>query len=312
MKVVVTGATGFVGQQVVKALSDRGDQVVALVRSPAKATKQFAGLAQVEAVGYTPKAAGDWFAALEGADAVINLAGEPLANGRWTAQRKQEIYESRVVGTQQLVQAIAQCQQRPQVLVSTSAIGYYGTSETETFVETHAAGNDFLAKVCGDWETAAQGVRDLGVRLVILRFGIVLGEQGALAKLLLPFQLYLGGPLGSGQQWFSWIHQQDLVRLILAAVDQAAMQGVYNATAPEPLTMADFCRVLGEVMQRPSWLPVPAPALQLLLGEGADVVLKGQRVLPERTLATGFQFDYPNARAALTNLLKPRYTDGSR
>ncbi|MFN3678516.1 TIGR01777 family oxidoreductase [Thermosynechococcus sp.] len=312
MRVVVTGATGFVGQQVVKALSDRGDQVVALVRSPAKATKQFAGLAHVEAVGYTPKAPGDWFAALEGADAVINLAGEPLANGRWTAQRKQEIYESRVVGTRQLVQAIAQCQQRPQVMVSTSAIGYYGTSETETFVETHAAGTDFLAKVCTDWEAAAQGVTDLGVRLVILRFGIVLGEQGALAKLLLPFQLYLGGPLGSGQQWFSWIHQQDLVRLILAAVDQAAMQGVYNATAPEPLTMADFCRVLGEVMQRPSWLPVPAPVLQLLLGEGADVVLKGQRVLPERTLATGFQFDYPNAKAALTNLLKPRYTDGSR
>ncbi|MFN4067541.1 MAG: TIGR01777 family oxidoreductase [Thermosynechococcus sp.] len=312
MRVVVTGATGFVGQQVVKALSDRGDQVVALVRSPAKATKQFAGLAHVEAVGYTPKAPGDWFAALEGADAVINLAGEPLANGRWTAQRKQEIYESRVVGTRQLVQAIAQCQQRPQVMVSTSAIGYYGTSETETFVETHAAGTDFLAKVCTDWEAAAQEVTDLGVRLVILRFGIVLGEQGALAKLLLPFQLYLGGPLGSGQQWFSWIHQQDLVRLILAAVDQAAMQGVYNATAPEPLTMADFCRVLGEVMQRPSWLPVPAPVLQLLLGEGADVVLKGQRVLPERTLATGFQFDYPNAKAALTNLLKPRYTDGSR
>lgn len=312
MKVVVTGATGFVGQQVVKALSDRGDQVVALVRSPAKATKQLASLFRVECIGYTPKAAGDWFAALEGADAVINLAGEPLANGRWTAQRKQEIYASRVVGTQQLVQAIAQCQQRPQVLVSTSAIGYYGTSETETFVETHAAGNDFLAKVCVDWEAAAQGVTDLGVRLVILRFGIVLGEQGALAKLLLPFQLYLGGPLGSGQQWFSWIHQRDLVRLILTAVDESKMQGVYNATAPEPLTMADFCRVLGEVMQRPSWLPVPAPALQLLLGEGADVVLKGQRVLPERTLATGFQFDYPNAKAALTNLLKPRYTGDSR
>ncbi|WP_298612388.1 TIGR01777 family oxidoreductase [uncultured Thermosynechococcus sp.] len=312
MKVVVTGATGFVGQQVVKALSDRGDRVVALVRSPARAAKQLASVPRVECIGYTPKAAGDWFAALEGADAVINLAGEPLANGRWTPQRKQEIYESRVVGTRQLVQAIAQCQQRPQVLVSTSAIGYYGTSETETFVETHAAGTDFLAKVCVDWEAAAQGVTDLGVRLVILRFGIVLGEQGALAKLLLPFQLYLGGPLGSGQQWFSWIHQQDLVRLILTAVDESKMQGVYNATAPEPLTMADFCRVLGEVMQRPSWLPVPAPALQLLLGEGADVVLKGQRVLPERTLAMGFQFEYPNAKAALTNLLKPRYTGDSR
>ncbi|MFN4280663.1 TIGR01777 family oxidoreductase [Thermosynechococcus sp.] len=312
MRVVLTGATGFVGQQVVRALSDRGDRVIALVRSPAKAAKQFAALPQVEWVGYTPKAAGDWFTALEGADAVINLAGEPLANGRWTARRKQEIYDSRVVGTQQLVQAIAQCQQRPSVLVSTSAIGYYGTSETETFVETHAAGKDFLAKLCADWEAAAQGVTDLGVRLVILRFGIVLGKQGALAKLLLPFQWYLGGSLGSGQQWFSWIHQQDLVRLILTAVDQPSMQGVYNATAPEPLRMADFCRVLAEVMQRPSWLPVPPLALQLLLGEGADVVLKGQRVLPERTLATGFQFEYPNAQAALTNLLQPRYTGDSR
>ncbi|MCI3280305.1 TIGR01777 family oxidoreductase [Synechococcus sp. PCC 6717] len=300
MRVVVTGATGFVGRQVVRALVERGDQVVALVR---RVSKTFATTPQVTVVPYTPKAQGDWYQVLEGADAVIHLAGEPLANGRWTPSRKQEIYDSRVIGTQQLVQAIAAAQARPKVLVSTSAVGYYGTSETETFIEINTAGTDFLAHVCQDWEAAARAVIPLGVRLVILRFGIVLGDQGALAKLLPMFKLYLGGPLGSGQQWFSWIHQQDLVRLILTALDQDTLQGVYNATAPEPLTMAEFCRILGEVLQRPSWLPVPAIALQLLLGEAAEVVLKGQRVLPERTLASGFEFEYPSAKAALTDLL---------
>jgi len=304
MKVVVTGATGFVGQQVVQALVNRGDHVTALVRTPQRVPKPWLSNAQITTVAYTPKVAGDWYQAVDGADAVIHLAGEPLANGRWTASRKQEIYNSRVLGTQQLVQAIATAKERPKVLVSTSAIGYYGTSDTDTFVETNAAGSDFLARVCQDWEAAAQAVTDLGLRLVILRFGIVLGHQGALAKLLPTFTLYMGGPLGSGQQWFSWIHQQDLVRLILNAIEQPAMQGAYNATAPEPLRMAEFCRILGEVMHRPSWLPVPAVALQLLLGEAADVVLKGQRVLPERTLASGFEFQYPNATVALTDLLK--------
>ncbi len=307
MRVVVTGATGFVGQQVVQALLERGDQVTALVRHPQKVPQALQETAQMTLVPYTPKEAGDWYQALNGANAVIHLAGEPLANGRWTAARKQEIYDSRVTGTQQLVAAIASVQERPQVLVSTSAIGYYGTSDTETFLETNAGGSDFLARVCQDWEAAAQDVTALGVRLVILRFGIVLGRQGALAKLLPPFSLYLGGPLGSGQQWFSWIHQQDLVRLILTAVDEPTMQGVYNATAPEPLRMAEFCQVLGEVMQRPSWLPVPAAVLQLLLGEAADVVLKGQRVLPERTLASGFEFQFPNARAALKDLLNAAF-----
>lgn len=305
MRVVVTGATGFVGQQVVQALIKRGDQVTALVRNPRRVPRSVVTHPQVTVVPYTPKAQGDWYRAIEGAEAVIHLAGEPLANGRWTAARKQEIYDSRVVGTQQLVQAIAKAQQRPRVLVSTSAIGYYGTSETETFVETHAPGNDFLAQVCQNWEAAAQAVLPLGVRLVILRFGVVLGYQGGvLAKLLPMFKLYLGGPLGSGQQWFSWIHQQDLVNLILAAIDQETLRGAYNATAPEPLRMAEFCRVLAQVLRRPCWLPVPAVVLQLLLGEAAVVVLEGQRVLPERTLASGFQFQYRSAAAALRDLLK--------
>jgi uncharacterized protein (TIGR01777 family) len=201
------------------------------------------------------------------------------------------------------VEAIIQAEPKPQVLVNASAIGYYGTSETATFDETSAAGDDFLAHVCQEWESEARKVTEAGVRLVIFRIGIVLGMGGAIAKMLPPFKLFAGGPIGTGRQWFSWIHQEDLVSLIIRALTQPDMEGVYNATAPNPVRMGEFCATMGQVLNRPSWLPVPGFALEVLLGDGAKVVLEGQQVLPKRTQSTGFQYQYPTVQQALKQVL---------
>lgn len=304
MRVAVTGATGFVGSRLVERLQTDGHQVLVLARNPERAGRIFptATFPAVEIVAYTPLESGEWQQRLSGCDGVVNLAGEPISE-RWTATHKQAIMESRQVGTQRLVQAIAQANPKPSVLVSASAIGFYGTSETAAFEETSPAGNDFLADVCKVWEAEAQKVKETGVRLVILRLGIVLGMGGAIAKMLTPFKLFAGGPIGTGKQWFSWIHREDVVNLIMQALTQPSMEGVFNATAPNPVRMAEFCNTLGQVMNRPSWLPVPAFAIEALLGDGAIVVLEGQQVLPKRTQATEFQYQYPALKIALEEVL---------
>ncbi|AFY59464.1 TIGR01777 family oxidoreductase [Synechococcus sp. PCC 6312] len=301
MKIAVTGGTGLVGTRLITRLQAQGHDCLLLTRNPVKATAQFP---QVEVVPYTPQTSGVWQEAIADCDAAVNLAGEPLAQGRWTPTRKQEILNSRQVGTAKLVEAIAQASPRPPILISTSAIGYYGTSETATFTEASPAGQDFLASVCQAWETEAAKVTALGTRLVILRFGIVLGLGGALGQMLPTFKLFAGGPIGSGRQWFSWIHQDDLVNIILQALQDEQMEGIYNATAPTPQRMTDFCQTLGQVMGRPSWLPVPDFVLELLLGEAAQVVLEGQQVLPQRLQEVGFRFKFPDAQAALADILK--------
>ncbi len=306
MKVAVTGATGFVGSRLVERLRTEGHQIVVLTRSPEHAKRVFpsSSYPQLEIVGYNPIQSGAWQQAISGCDGVVNLAGAGIADERWTPQRKQEILESRATATEKLVEAIAASNSKPSVLVSTSAVGYYGTSETATFDETSASGNDFLAQVCQQWEGAAQKVKESGVRLVILRFGIVLGMGGALGKMLTPFKMFAGGPLGTGKQWFSWIHQDDLVNLILFSLTNPQVEGVFNATAPNPVTMNELCHVLGEVLHRPSWLPVPEFALELMLGDGAKVVLEGQKVLPKRTLSTHFNYQYPTIKPALEEIVK--------
>ncbi|MEH2452494.1 thylakoid membrane protein ThyD [Nostoc sp.] len=305
MKVAITGATGFVGSRLVQRLHAKGDKIVVLARNTAFAQKVFPSEAfpNLEIVAYTPNASGSWQSVIASCDGIVNLAGEPIAEGRWTAERKQEILNSRKLGTQKLVEAIANANPKPTVLVNASAIGYYGTSESATFDETSLSGNDFLAQVCQAWETEARKVKDAGVRLVILRLGIVLGNGGALGKMIPPFKLFAGGPIGSGRQWFSWIHVDDLVNLILQALTKPEVEGVYNATAPNPVRMADLSQTLGRVMNRPSWLPVPAFAIEALLGDGAIVVLEGQQVLPKRTEETGFEYKYPNLQSALTQIL---------
>ncbi|AVH73437.1 thylakoid membrane protein ThyD [Nostoc sp. 'Lobaria pulmonaria (5183) cyanobiont'] len=305
MKVAITGSTGFVGSRLVQRLHGEGHKIVVLTRNTTFAQKVFPSEAfpNVEIVGYIPNASGSWQSVIASCDGVVNLAGEPIGEGRWTPERKQEILNSRKLGTQKIVEAIANANSKPSVLINASAIGYYGTSETATFDETSLSGNDFLAQVCQAWEAEATKVKDDGVRLVILRFGIVLGNGGALGKMIPPFKLFAGGPIGSGRQWFSWIHVDDLVNLILQALTKPEIEGVYNATAPNPVRMADLSQTLGQVMNRPSWLPVPGFAIEALLGDGAIVVLEGQQVIPKRAVQTGFEYKYPNLQSALTQIL---------
>ena len=304
MKVAITGATGFVGSRLVEKLTAQGHQILILTRNPERAKPIFPASAfpNLEFVAYNAKQSGPWQQAISGCDAVVNLAGEPISE-RWTPEHKKEILESRQLGTRKIVEAIAQASPKPKMLINASAIGYYGTSETATFDETSPPGNDFLAQVCQQWEAEAQKVKGAGVRLVILRLGIVLGDGGALGKMVGPFKLFAGGPLGTGSQWFSWIHRDDLVNLIVEAIERPEIEGTLNATAPAPVRMAQFCQTLGEVMNRPSWLPVPAFALEILLGEAAKVVLEGQQVLPKKTQAIGFQYQYPSLKSALTDII---------
>jgi hypothetical protein len=307
MKIAITGGTGFVGTQLVQKLSEAGHHIVVLTRNQQRGERVFPKkvFPKVKIVGYDPMQAGAWQEQIAASEAVINLAGAGIADEPWTPERKEEILDSRLKTTQYLVEAIQKAETKPKVLVNASAVGYYGTSETATFDETSPSGDDFLASVCQKWEAAAKAVEETETRLVILRFGIVLGEGGALGKMLTPFRLFAGGPIGTGQQWFSWIHIDDLVNLIQTAIDSPDYQGIYNATAPNPVRMSELCEKLGEVMQRPSWLPVPEFALKLLLGEAAQAVLEGQKVLPKRTQEQGFTYQYPTVKPALANIVKP-------
>lgn len=305
MKVAVTGATGFVGSRLVERLTAEGHQVTVLTRNATKAEQVFPKSAypSLEVVIYNPIESGAWQDTISGCDGVVNLAGEAIAETRWTPERKRSLMDSRKLTTQKLVEAIANANPKPSVLVNASAIGFYGTSETATFDETSSPGKDFLAEVCQTWEAEASKVKESGVRLVILRLGIVLGMGGALSKMLTPFKLFAGGPIGSGNQWFSWIHREDLVSLILRALTRPQMEGVFNATAPKPVRMAEMTTALGQVLNRPSWLPVPSFALEAMLGDGAKVVLEGQEVLPKHTLAGGFDYQYPTIKPALEEIL---------
>ncbi|MBW4663649.1 MAG: TIGR01777 family oxidoreductase [Chroococcus sp. CMT-3BRIN-NPC107] len=304
MKVAITGATGFVGSRLVERLHYLGHHLLVLTRNVTMAQKTFSSskFPNVEIVAYTPDSSG-WQQAISGCDGVVNLAGEPIADGRWTAERKQEILQSRKVGTQKIVEAITHANPKPQVLVNASAIGYYGTSENAIFDETSAAGSDFLAQVCLDWEAEAQKVVNAEVRLVIIRLGIVLGKGGALDKMVTPFKLFAGGPIGTGKQWFSWIHRDDLVNLIIQALTRPDITGVLNGTAPNPVRMNELSQTMGQVMNRPSWLPVPGIAIEALLGDGAIVVLEGQQVIPKRPLDYSFDYQYPMLTEALKDIL---------
>jgi uncharacterized protein (TIGR01777 family) len=306
MKVAITGATGFVGSRLVERLQTDGHSVVVLTRSVDHGRRVFPAEAfpRVEVVGYSPLESGDWQSGvLSGCDGVVNLAGAPISE-RWSDEHKREIMDSRKIGTGKLVEALTKADPKPTVWVNASAIGYYGTSETATFDETSTPiEDDFLSQVCQAWEGAAQPVKDYGTRLVILRFGIVLGMGGAVAKMLTPFRMFAGGPIGSGRQWFSWIHRDDLVNLIVQALQNPQMEGIYNATAPNPVRMAEFCKTLGKVLNRPSWLPVPDFVLETILGDGAQVVLEGQQVLPKRTEASGFSYQYSLVKDALNEIV---------
>jgi uncharacterized protein (TIGR01777 family) len=301
MRVTLTGATGLIGSKLVRALRERGDDVTVLSRSPDRARTALG----VDAVSWDPMAGPAPAGALAGRDAVVHLAGEPVAQ-RWSADVKQAIRSSREVGTRNLVEGLrAAGDERPAVLVSSSAVGYYGAHDDERLPETTAPGADFLAGVCVAWEREADAAAEVGVRVVKVRTGVVLDKSGgALAKMLPPFRLGVGGPVAGGDQYLPWIHADDLVGIYLRALDDASWQGAYNATAPEPVTNREFSRALGRALHRPAVAPVPGFALRLLYGDMADIVTEGQRAVPERTLAGGYAFRHAELDAALSDALR--------
>jgi len=299
MRVTVTGATGLVGRRVVAALQARGDEVTVLSRRPDHAER----LLGVLAVGWDPSTKPVPTHALAGRDGVVHLAGEPIAQ-RWTAAGKERIRASRVLGTARIVEALGRAAPRPPVLVCASAVGYYGSRGADRLDELAPPGDDFLAGVCEAWEREAQAASLFGVRVVSLRTGVLLDRaDGALARMLPPFRLGLGGPVAGGDHFVSWVAPDDLVRLYMAALDDPKWVGPVNATAPEPVTNRDFSRALGRALHRPAVLPVPGFALRTMYGEMASVVTTGQRAVPTRALEHGFEFRYPTLDGAFSAAL---------
>ncbi len=299
MRALVTGATGFVGRKLLAKLQ----RPVVLSRDAAAASARLGREARVFPWNSPQEPAPK--DAFQDVDVVFHLAGEPLAEGRWTTAKKARIRDSRVVGTRNLVDTIRRLDRKPSVLVAASAIGYYGDCGDKILDETAPPGRDFLGEVCTAWEREALAVAEFGVRVVNVRLGLVLGRDGgALSKMLTPFRLGLGSPLGSGRQWMSWIHLDDVIGVLLLAAERADLQGPLNATAPYPVTNREFTKALGRAVHRPTLLPaVPATVLRWSLGELAGVILASQRVLPRHAQAAGYSFAYPNLDEALRDLV---------
>jgi uncharacterized protein (TIGR01777 family) len=296
----------LVGRRIVRRLHERGDQIVILTRRAYHAGQLFGDTAAV--VEGDPTRSGDWMKGIDDCDAVIHLAGENVFARRWSADFKKQLRDSRILSTQHVVEALRRRPMRAdgqsKVLVNASAIGYYGPRDDEELTEDSPPGSDFLAQLCIEWEQAARSAESAGVRVAWVRVGVVLDKEGgALAKLLTPFRLFAGGPVASGRQWMSWIHNDDLVRLFLFAVDNVQARGALNGTAPNPVTNHEFSKTLGRVLHRPSFVWTPALALRVVLGEVATLVATGQRVLPKRALELGYSFEYPMLDAALAQIL---------
>ena len=299
--VLVTGGTGFIGSRVCTALHEQGDTVDVLSRNPARAETKLKAVRAVyrwdpETEKLPPEATSD-------VGSVVHLAGETIA-GRWNSEKKRRIRDSRILSTRNLVESFTGVDTKPDVLVCASAIGYYGASGDDRFTEVSPAGTDFLAEVCQEWEAEAQKASDLGIRVVFVRIGLVLGlDGGLLTQVLPPFKMGVGGILGSGQQWMSWIHVDDVVGIVLHALANSEIRGPLNATAPTPVRNTEFTKTLGAVLRRPTLLPVPTFGLKLMMGEFADFVVLSQNVVPEKTEVSGYAFRHRTLEPALRDLL---------
>lgn len=306
MRAVVTGATGFIGKRLLEQLAAAGwDAPVVLSRDPARASQSLRRFHPIahrwDSMTGPPPAE-----AFDGATAVFHLAGEPIAAGRWTKAKKALIRDSRVLGTRNLIAGLERLAARPAVLVSGSAVGYYGSRGDETLSESASPGHDFLADVCVAWEQAASAARLPGMRVALIRTGVALGNGGALAKMRLPFKLGIGGPLAGGRQWMPWIHVDDLAALLVFAAQTPSIAGPLNGVAPHPVTNRKFTRALADQFHRPAILPAPYFALRLALGEMASMLVGSQRAIPQAAEHAGFQFRYPEIGAALAAILGPR------
>ena len=296
MRLVITGATGFIGTALCAKLLAQGHALTLFTRGSPRdgntGTKRW--------LHWTPGTLREWDAAVDGVEGLINLAGEPIAEKKWTHTQRRRIEMSRIDATHSLVQACAKAKQKPKFLINASAVGYYGPRGDEMITEETPPGNDFLGQLCRDWEEEAIKAEELGMRVVRLRIGIVLGPGGgALAKMTKPFKFFVGGTLGSGEQWMPWIHMEDLIGLILRIMEEARASGPVNATAPNPMRNKEFCQILAKVMHRPCWAPVPGFALRFVLGDMAEMLLTGQRVMPAAAEKFGYQFRYPDLQPAL-------------
>lgn len=307
MRVLITGGSGLIGRALSAELVSHGHEVIVLSRSPERATGLPDG---VRVVGWDARTAAGWGHLADGAGAVVNLAGASIAGegffpSRWTDENRRVIRESRLNSSRAVVEAVEQAGRKPGVLIQASGVGYYGFRGDEFLSEEAAPGTDWAARFTAEeWEPSSAPVEQMGVRRVLARTGVVLStEEGALPRLLLPFRLFVGGPLGSGRQWYSWISLQDEARALRFLIETDEAYGAYNLTAPNPVTNGELARLIGKVMGRPSFIPVPGFAMRLAFGEVAEVVLQGQRAIPGRLLDLGFEFDFPTAEASIRDLL---------
>lgn len=302
-KIIITGATGMIGQDLCRILVERKDEIIVFTRNVDRAKTELPFVKHF--VEWNYKKPENWQNEIDGSDVVIHLAGANLFGRRWNDKYKKIILESREIGTRNIVETIKKAKKKPGVFVCSSGINIYGDSGNNILTEDSELGNDFLADVCKRWEAEAEKVEESGIRRVSLRTGVVLDENdGALKKMLLPFKLFVGGPLGSGKQWFSWIHKNDMLNIIINSIDNDNLKGPVNASSPNPVTMNQFAKTMGKVLHRPAIFKVPEFALKIAVGEGAVSIIASLKVKPEELLQNDFKYEFENLKPALEDLLK--------
>ena len=303
MKIIVAGGTGFIGTALIQELAVSNHHVTLLTRNPRRVQRLSSELVEIEQ--WDGISVGAWARCIDGADAVINLTGESIGGKRWSSKQKEILTASRVNAINAIVEAIQRASKKPEILISASAVGYYGNVDDGDVVEDYPAGRDFLAMLCKQWDEAALAANTFGVRVVTPRIGVVLGHDGgALKKMLVPFSMFVGGPLGSGKQWFPWVHRDDVVGVFRFALSEHKLSGPVNVAAPEYVTMKQFCSTLGNAMHRPCWAKVPSVVLRAMLGEMSTIVLTGQKVISQKLLQMNYQFKYPKLIPALQAVIQ--------
>ncbi|MCZ7608951.1 MAG: TIGR01777 family oxidoreductase [Ignavibacterium sp.] len=302
-KIIITGATGLIGQQLTIKLTDMGYKITIFTRNPDNAQKKLPNVHKV--VKWEYDYVDEWLHELESVDAVIHLAGANISTKRWNKEYKKLLYDSRIISTKKLIEAIKTVERKPKVFITASAIGYYGNRSDEILTEESEAGKDFLANLCNDWEKEAKNVEQFGVRSVQIRTGLALSRnEGALKQMLPVFKYFIGGPLGNGKQWYSWLHIEDIINVYIKVLESEILSGPINAVSPNPVTMKKFAKILGEVLHRPSLFSVPKIILLLVIGQVAEVVTSSQRVVPEKLLNSSFKFKFEKLEDALRDILK--------